>query len=76
MPTIAEYVSNYSAKLHFSDIPSETVHLFKRMTIDTIGCAIGGYTSEPSKIARDLAGEVTGHRRPVTVIGNGPDQQP
>ncbi len=76
MPTIAEYVSNYSANLHFGDIPAESVHLFKRMTIDTIGCAIGGYTSEPSKIARDLAGEITGHRRPVTVIGNGMTSSP
>ena len=76
MPTIAEYVSNYSVNLHFNDIPAETVHDLKRMTIDTIGCAIGGYTSEPSKIARDLAGEVTGHRRPVTVIGNGLTSSP
>lgn len=42
MPTIAEYVSNYSANLRFGDIPADTVHLLKRMTIDTIGCAIGG----------------------------------
>ena len=76
MNTIAEYVSNYSANLHFPDIPSDTVHLLKRMIIDTVGCAIGGYTSEPSKIARDLAAEVTGHRRPVTIIGNGLTSSP
>ena len=76
MTTIAEYVSNYSANLHFGDIPSDTVHLLKRMIIDTVGCAVGGYTSEPSKIARDLAGDVTGHRRPVTIIGNGLTSSP
>ena len=76
MTTIAEYVSNYSANLHFGDIPSDTVHLLKRMIIDTVGCAVGGYTSEPSKIARDLAAEVTGHRRPVTVIGSGLTSSP
>ena len=76
MSTIAEYVSNYSANLHFGDIPSDTVHLLKRMIIDTVGCAIGGYTSEPSKIARDLAAEVTGHRRPVTIIGSGLTSSP
>ena len=70
MPTIAQYVANYSANLHYRDLPADTVHLLKRMTIDTIGCAIGGYTSEPAKIARDLAGDVSGHRRPVTVIGS------
>ena len=76
MTTIAEYVSSYSANLHFGDIPSDTVHLLKRMIIDTVGCAIGGYTSEPSKIARDLAAEVTGHRRPVTIIGSGLTSSP
>ena len=76
MTTIAEYVSNYSANLHFGDIPSDTVHLLKRMIIDTVGCAVGGYTSEPSKIARDLAAEITGHRRPVTIIGNGLTSSP
>ena len=60
MPTIAQYVSNYSSNLHYRDLPDETVHLLKRMVIDTVGCAIGGYTSEPAKIARDLAGDVTG----------------
>ena len=76
MPTISEYVSNYSANLHYGDIPADTVHHLKRMTIDTIGCAIGGYTAEPSKIARDLAGEITGHRRPVTIIGSGLTSSP
>ena len=76
MPTIAEYVANYSANLHYSDLPADTVHLLKRMTIDTIGCAIGGYTSEPAKIARDLAGDVAAHRRPVTIIGSGLTSSP
>ena len=76
MPTIAEYVADYSAHLHYQDLPADTVHLLKRMTIDTIGCAIGGYTSEPAKIARTLASEVTGHRRPVTIIGSGLTSSP
>lgn len=76
MTTIAEYLANYSANLHFRDIPSDTVHLLKRMIIDTVGCAIGGYTSEPGKVARDLAGEIAGHRRPVTIIGSGLTSSP
>ena len=75
MPTIAEYVANYSAGLHYRDLPADTVHLLKRMIIDSIGCAIGGYTAEPSKIARDLAGDVVS-RRPVTVIGSGQASSP
>lgn len=76
MTTIAEYVANYSANLHYQDLPAGTVHLLKRMIIDTIGCAIGGYTSEPAKIARSLASDVTGHRRPVTIIGSGLTSSP
>lgn len=59
MPTIAEQMSSWTVDLHFSRLPDAVVHLAKRMIIDTIGCALGGYTSEPSKIARDLAGMVS-----------------
>ena len=75
MPTIVEYVANYSANLHYRDLPADTVHLLKRMIIDSIGCAIGGYTSEPSKISRDLSGDVTS-RRPCTIIGSGLTSSP
>ncbi len=75
MSTIVEYVSDYSANLHYGDLPAATVHLLKRMIIDSIGCAIGGYSAEPSQIARDLADDVTS-RRPCTVIGTGRTTSP
>ena len=75
MPTIAEQMSSWTFALHYSQLPSETAHLAKRMIIDTIGCALGGYTSEPSKIARDMAGMVTSSQ-PCTVIGNGQTSSP
>ena len=40
-----------------------------------MGCAIGGYTSEPSKIARNLAGTVTS-TQPCTIIGSGQTSSP
>ena len=73
--TIAEYVAGYSANLRYQDLPGDTVHLLKRMIIDSIGCAIGGYAAEPAKVARDLAGEVVS-RRPVTIIGSGLTSSP
>ena len=75
MPNIAERLADYSTSLHFNHLPEDVVHLAKRMIIDTIGCAIGGYTSEPSKIARDLASTVTS-RTPCTVIGSGQQSSP
>ncbi len=75
MPTIAEQMSSWTVGLHYSHLPAEVVHLAKRMIIDTIGCAIGAYTSEPSKIARYLASTVTS-TQPCTVIGSGQTTSP
>ena len=75
MPTIAEQMSSWTFALHYSQLPSETAHLAKRMIIDTIGCALGGYTSEPSKIARDMASMVSSSQ-PCTIIGNGQTSSP
>ena len=75
MPNLAEQLSSYATSLHYRDLPAEVVHLTKRMIIDTIGCALGGYTSEPSKIARDLAGTVTS-TQPASIIGSGLSSSP
>jgi 2-methylcitrate dehydratase len=75
MPTIAEQMSSWTFALHYSRLPEEVAHLAKRMIIDTIGCALGGYTSEPSKIARDIAETVTSSQ-PCTVIGSGQTSSP
>src|SRR5918997_161140 len=75
MSTIAERLSSYATSLHYRDLPPEIVHLAKRMIIDTIGCALGGYSSEPSKIARDLAATVIS-TQPCTIIGSGLTSSP
>jgi 2-methylcitrate dehydratase len=75
MSTIAERLAEYSYSLHYSHLPADVVHLAKRMIIDTLGCAIGGYTSEPSKIARDLASTVSSTQA-CTVIGSGQTSSP
>jgi 2-methylcitrate dehydratase len=61
-------LTSYAAKLKFEDLPPETVHQVKRLMVDSLGCAIGAFTSEPAKAARDLAACVTGHAA-ATVIG-------
>ena len=75
MTTIVEQLSSYAAALRFEDLPREVVHQAKRLIIDTIGCALGGYGSEPAKIARDLAGSVTS-AQPATVILSGQRTSP
>ncbi len=75
MSTIAEQMSSWTVALHYSRLPGEVAHLAKRMIIDTIGCALGGYASEPSKIARDMAGTVNSSQ-PCTIIGSGQTSSP
>jgi 2-methylcitrate dehydratase len=74
MDKITDYLSSYATSLKFSDLPQEVVEKTKRVIIDTLGCALGGYTSVPSKIARAMA-EVT-CARPATVIGSGQKTTP
>ena len=70
MTTIVEQLSAYAAALRYEDLPPEVVRQAKRLIVDSVGCALGGYGSEPAKIARELAGTVTS-TLPATVIGSG-----
>lgn len=70
MDTIMDYISSYGAALTFEALPAAVVHQAKRLFIDTLGCALGGYASEPSKMARAMAAEVSS-RQPATVLGSG-----
>jgi 2-methylcitrate dehydratase len=70
METLASYLSAYTTSLTFAELPAEVVHQAKRLLVDTLGCAIGAYASEPGKIARALADTVSS-RQPATVLGSG-----
>ncbi|MCH9010977.1 MAG: MmgE/PrpD family protein, partial [Chloroflexi bacterium] len=69
MDKTTEYLSSYAKSLRYSDLPTEVVDKTKRVIIDTLGCALGGYSSETSKIARAMADVTCAH--PATVIGSG-----
>jgi 2-methylcitrate dehydratase len=68
--TLVEQLSAYAAALRFEDLPPEIVHQAKRLIIDTVGCALGGFESEPSRIAREVAATVTS-TQPATVMVSG-----
>ena len=59
MDRTTELLSSYACNLTYEDLPPEVVHQVKRTVADTLGCAVGGYLSEPAKVARKLAGDVT-----------------
>src|SRR5579871_6377896 len=66
--TLAERLSAYAAGLKFEDLTPEAVHEVKRRLLDSLGCAMGAYKSEPATIARKLAGTVSSTFG-ATVIG-------
>ena len=70
MDKTVDYLSTYASSLQYEDLPPEVVHQCKRMIVDTMGCAIGGYPSQPATIARDLAGTLTSSQ-PATILGSG-----
>jgi 2-methylcitrate dehydratase len=75
MTTIVDRLSDYVASLAYASLPSEVVHQTKRLVLDTIGCALGGYASEPARIARDLAASVTSTHA-ASVLGSGQRTSP
>ncbi len=71
MDNIAEYIASYGASIRYEDLPPEIVHKVKGLLIDSLGCAIGAYTSEPGRIARRIAGRVYQCDTPATILGSG-----
>jgi 2-methylcitrate dehydratase len=63
---IAEYAFNFS----FQDLPKDVVHQTKRVLLDTLGCAIGGYDSEARQAIEEYVKE-SGHPEEATLFGSG-----
>lgn len=55
MDRTTELLSTYACDLTYDNLPAEVVHQVKRTLVDTIGCGLGGFHAEPSRIARHLA---------------------
>ena len=64
--TLASYVSGLTS----DQLSQSAIHETKRRFIDAMGCAIGGYSSAPAAIARDMAAEHSG-QPPARVLGSG-----
>ena len=58
----------YAEQLEFEDLPEDVINRTKRVVLDTIGCALGAYTSPPSKALRSV---FTGRGADATVLGSG-----
>ncbi len=68
MDRTTEMLSAYACGLTYEELGPEVMEQVKRTLVDTMGCAIGGYDSEPAEIARSLA-EESSVRLPSRVLG-------
>jgi 2-methylcitrate dehydratase len=74
-PTLAETLARYATELKYEDIPEDAIRIAKRSILDTIGCAFGGYGAGPSKIAVNLASDVSS-KQPATILISGVKTSP
>ena len=70
MTTLAQRLGAWAADLRYEDLPPAVVHQAKRMIVDTLGCALGGYDSEPTRIALAQAATVTS-TEPAAILCSG-----
>lgn len=70
MKTVSETLSDFATGLKYEDLPDEALRYGKHLLLDTLGVALGGYLSEPSRITRSFVREMGG-RPEATIIGSG-----
>lgn len=59
MDRTTEILSSFACRLTYDDLTPDTVHQVKRILVDSLACAVGGYHSEPAEMATRLARTVT-----------------
>ncbi len=56
--TLANELSEYAWSVGYRDLSDEVLHELKRRILDSLGCAIGAYNEQPSRIARTVSENV------------------
>ena len=59
MATIAHSLSERARTATFDKLSPEVVHEVKRRVLDSLGCALGAWTSRPGQVSRTIARSVT-----------------
>ena len=70
MDKTTEKLASYATGVRYEDLTPAAVRATEKLLIDSIGCAIGGYDSEPARIARRVA-ERSSSLPPARVWGSG-----
>jgi 2-methylcitrate dehydratase len=73
--SVAGKLARYAVGLRYEDLPEDVIRLARRTILDTLGCAFGGYTAQPSRIAIKLASDVSS-KQSATVLFTGTRTSP
>jgi 2-methylcitrate dehydratase len=71
MKSVTEQWAQYALSLKMEEIPKEVVHQAKRLCLDTLACAVGGYDSEVVRVLHRVAESDLKGPQEATVIGSG-----
>ncbi|UCG66603.1 MAG: MmgE/PrpD family protein [Deltaproteobacteria bacterium] len=67
---VTKDIADFAVKTNYEDLPPYAVRETKRLLLDTMGCAIGGLSTQKGKIAIDLARLLKGPAE-ATILGTG-----
>src|SRR5213593_3471558 len=65
---LAEQLADYVHSINYQDVPENVIHETKKRIIDSLGCAIGAFNSDPVKASRRVA-EAAKPREGSTLFG-------
>lgn len=68
MDAVLKKITDFSFQLGYADLPPAAIHECKRRIVDTLGCALGAFNAEPSRIARAIAERVSSEN-PARILG-------
>ena len=68
MDATLQKITDFAFQLEYADLTPKSIHECKRRLIDSLACAIGGYSAEPCVIARAVAGKASS-RKTARVFG-------
>ncbi len=53
--SVSKRIAEWICKQTFESLPRAVIHEVKKRVIDSLACALGAFTSEPARIAREMA---------------------
>ncbi|MCA9842728.1 MAG: MmgE/PrpD family protein [Cyanobacteria bacterium HKST-UBA03] len=66
---VVEQMADYCQWVSYDKLPPQVVHEVKRRIIDSLGCSMGAFLSDPAKIARSVAHTAESPHYGATLIG-------